>query len=55
MPRPKKLICKDCEKLKKKVAFWRDHAGRYKASIDILYGPSARSPRSKGRRDEAGA
>jgi hypothetical protein len=34
----KETICKDCEKLKKKIAYWRDLAGRYKASIDALYG-----------------
>ena len=34
----KETICKDCEKLKNKIAFWRDLAGRYKASIDALYG-----------------
>src|ERR1700734_1862191 len=34
----KETICKDCEKLKKKMAVWRDLAGRYKASIDALYG-----------------
>jgi hypothetical protein len=34
----KETICKDCEKFKKKIAFWRDLAGRYKASIDALYG-----------------
>jgi hypothetical protein len=34
----KETICKDGEKLKKKIAFWRDLAGRYKASIDALYG-----------------
>jgi hypothetical protein len=34
----KATICKDCEKLKKRIDFWRDLAGRYKASIDALYG-----------------
>src|SRR5271154_536975 len=34
----KETICKDCEKLKKKIAFWRDLAGRYQASTDALYG-----------------
>jgi hypothetical protein len=34
----KETICKDCEKLKKKIAFWRDLAGRYNASIDAVYG-----------------
>src|ERR1700733_835255 len=52
MPRPQKQICKNCEALKKKVAFWRDLAGRYKDSIDKIYGPSERDTLSKRRRAE---
>ena len=52
MPRPQKQICKNCEALKKKVAFWRDLAGRYKDFIDKIYGPSERDTLSKRRRAE---
>ena len=40
--RPKKPICKKCQALEKRAKFWRDLAGRYKASIDRIYGPSGR-------------
>jgi hypothetical protein len=39
MSRPKKPICKKCEALEKRAKSWRDLAGRYKASIDQIYGP----------------
>jgi hypothetical protein len=38
MPRPKKPTCKKCQALEKRARFWRDLAGRYKASIDQIYG-----------------
>jgi hypothetical protein len=37
MPRPKKPICKKCQALEKRAKFWRDLAGRYKASLDQIY------------------
>jgi hypothetical protein len=43
MPRPKKPICKKCQALEKRAKFWRDLAGRYKASIDQIYGPSRKN------------
>ena len=50
MPRPKKPICKKCQTLEKRVKFWRDLAGRYKASIDQIYGDQ----RPRGKRTNEG-
>ena len=44
MPRPKKPICKKCQALEKRAKFWRDLAGRYKATLDQIVPP--RQPRS---------
>jgi hypothetical protein len=39
MPRPKKPICKKCQALEKRAKFWRDLAGRYKATVDQIVPP----------------
>ncbi len=46
MPRPKKPICKKCDAAEKPVKFWRDLAGRYKKTIDAIYGPGGRTKES---------
>jgi hypothetical protein len=43
MPRPRKPICRKCQALEKRAKFWRDLAGRYKASIDQIYGPGRKN------------
>jgi len=43
MPRPRKPICRKCQALEKRAKFWRDLAGRYKASIDQIYVPSRKN------------